>query len=295
MTEKQARYFILVYEKKNIALAAQELYVSRPVISRTISDLEREFGAQLFSRTNTGVIPTDAGVMVYNMLSNISANYNATIVSIKGLENSLANRTIRFGVTPTNANRIYDVLLRGFMESFPEVKFSIIEKPAGESIDLLLNNNADMIFTPQETKESCYDSLLGYRTQFSLGISEKSPLALKQVISITDIFDVTFGTLCSPMPLEERLYSSFSSFGKKPNISVRSTSLSLLKKLAQNEEIVVVLPNDMMEDWENVSVVPLDFINASTHRLVWNKLIPHNSAFFDLLAYARQNFGEKSM
>ena len=42
MTIKQIRYFITAYELQNIAKAADQLFVSRPVISRALSDLDRE-------------------------------------------------------------------------------------------------------------------------------------------------------------------------------------------------------------------------------------------------------------
>jgi hypothetical protein len=60
--------------------------------------------------------------------------------------------------------------------------------------------------------------------------------------------------------------------------------------MAQDGKIAVVLPDDMMSGWEGIAVLLLDFFTASTHKLVWNKLITHNSACNDLLTYARQIF-----
>jgi len=292
MTEKQARYFIEVYEKRNIALAAEELYVSRPVVSRAISELEREFDAQLFLRSSTGVVPTDAGIMVYRMVCDMAASYNAVSANIKNSENVTPNRVLRFGVTPTNASRIYDILLRGFLQRFPDVRLNIVEKPAGESIDLLFNGSADIVFTPQEIDGTCLEYMDGYQTRFALGIALSSPLATKSILSISDIFDVNFGSLSAPLPLEELLHSCFSSFGKRPNIAVRSTSLELLRKMVQDGRIAVVLPDYMMIDWDESAVIPLDFTRVSTHKLVWNKFVTHNSVLSDLLTYAKQIFGD---
>ena len=83
MTEKQTLYFMKVYEKKNIALASDELYVSRPVVSRAIAELEREFDTLLLSHLSTGVEPTDEGIAVYRLICNMTANYNSLAADIK--------------------------------------------------------------------------------------------------------------------------------------------------------------------------------------------------------------------
>ena len=65
MTEKQGLYFKYCYEEGNIAAAAEKLYVSRSVVSRIVSDLEREFGIRFFVRGKRGVVPTEAGRIMY--------------------------------------------------------------------------------------------------------------------------------------------------------------------------------------------------------------------------------------
>ncbi len=65
MTEKQALYYRICYEKRNIATAAESLFVSRSVVSRMVSELEKEFGVTFFVRSKKGVTPTKAGDLMY--------------------------------------------------------------------------------------------------------------------------------------------------------------------------------------------------------------------------------------
>lgn len=51
MTFKQVEYFLRVFACRNIAAAAEELFVSRPVISKAILTLEEEVGTPLFQRS----------------------------------------------------------------------------------------------------------------------------------------------------------------------------------------------------------------------------------------------------
>lgn len=50
--------FLAVVEKGNMAKAAEQLAISRPVVSKTIAGLEVTLGVPLFNRTSQGVEPT---------------------------------------------------------------------------------------------------------------------------------------------------------------------------------------------------------------------------------------------
>ena len=286
MTEKQARYFMEVYRKRNIASAAGVLFVSRPVISRAIADLESEFGAEMFLRSAAGVEPTDAGIKLHRLISEMTANYNYTASDIKNTRSSNgASRAIRIGLSPTNSFAAYYALLRGFLRAYTDVRFSIIEYPARDLADYLINGELDVVFSPMDISDANLGLIDIFQARFSLGVSLKSPLAGKKSVSIIEILDLTFATMCAPMPLEEVFNSYFSAYNKKPNIAVRSTNLDMLKTMAQDGIVAVVLPDSMMSGWEGVSIVALDFFRASTHRLVWNKRFTNNSAVEELISF----------
>jgi DNA-binding transcriptional LysR family regulator len=50
--------FLAVAERGNMAKAAEQLAISRPVVSKTIADLEHTLGVRLLDRTSQGVEPT---------------------------------------------------------------------------------------------------------------------------------------------------------------------------------------------------------------------------------------------
>ena len=52
---------LAVAEAGRMTPAAEELAVSYPVVSRTISELERTLGVKLFDRSSSGVEPTHYG------------------------------------------------------------------------------------------------------------------------------------------------------------------------------------------------------------------------------------------
>ena len=111
MTNLQMEYFTQVYELGNITAAAEAAQVSRPVISRVISDLEAEFGAVLFDRVPRGVRPTAAGRAVYTLISSTLKNYRSTLTRLRDLEGAERDPLLRIGAHNTNALPVYDLLL----------------------------------------------------------------------------------------------------------------------------------------------------------------------------------------
>jgi len=58
---QQLRQVIALAEHGSFVRAAAALHISQPALSRSIQNLERSFGSQLFHRSTAGVVPTDRG------------------------------------------------------------------------------------------------------------------------------------------------------------------------------------------------------------------------------------------
>lgn len=58
---QQLRQAVALAEHGSFVRAATALHISQPALSRSIQNLERRFGSQLFARSTSGVIPTDLG------------------------------------------------------------------------------------------------------------------------------------------------------------------------------------------------------------------------------------------
>ena len=64
MNTQQLRYFLSVMETGSFSAAGKQCFTSQSNISKSINNLENEFGYKLFHRTKEGVVPTREAVIL---------------------------------------------------------------------------------------------------------------------------------------------------------------------------------------------------------------------------------------
>lgn len=288
MTLKQIEYFQMVLAKGNISAAANELFISRSVISRALTELEEEFQTNLFIRSKNGVILTESGRMIACLFREFSTCYNVTKDRVRRLSNSETHSTLNLGITPTNAYHLYSLYFEDLRKRFPEISFNVNEYCANEAWKFLLNGTVDAFVTPARAVDhSMFDSINLYRTQIMLGAPLDSAIAKKDSLGISDILDIPLGYLNAPMPVEEIMNSCFQTFDKTPRVVLRTSDQRLLQDLNTRGDIYTILPSDILETWPGVARITLDFFPVSTHRLVWNKALVHDAMFNSFLDFMK--------
>ncbi|MBN7740691.1 MULTISPECIES: LysR family transcriptional regulator [Klebsiella] len=79
------RAFAVVAEENNISRAAQRLFISQPPLTRHIRHLEAQLGVTLFQRHSKGLILTDAGREVLEMIRPLLALQERTLAALSQL------------------------------------------------------------------------------------------------------------------------------------------------------------------------------------------------------------------
>ncbi len=71
MTTEYLREFMVLSQSGSFNRAASILYIAQPVLTRHIQELEKEFGAQLFTRSSRGAVLTEAGLLLARQLPDL--------------------------------------------------------------------------------------------------------------------------------------------------------------------------------------------------------------------------------
>ncbi|CAM3826688.1 LysR family transcriptional regulator [Klebsiella variicola] len=92
------RAFAVVAEENNISRAAQRLFISQPPLSRHMRQLEAQLGVTLFQRHSKGLILTDAGREVLEIIRPMLALQARTLVALSELSVH-SPQPLRLGLT----------------------------------------------------------------------------------------------------------------------------------------------------------------------------------------------------
>ncbi|MDQ7095159.1 LysR family transcriptional regulator [Desulfosporosinus sp. PR] len=122
--EQYLQVFKEVAETKNITLAAKKLHMSQPSITLQIQNLENEFGARFFDRTNKGVTLTKEGEIFYehvrkalNILARAKEQINALVKDHK--------KVIYLSSALTIGEYILPNILAFLFKTYPDVEFKV--------------------------------------------------------------------------------------------------------------------------------------------------------------------------
>lgn len=135
MDLKSVSYYIKLYEKKNIRQAAAELYISPQGLSRVLQNLERELDTLLFDRTQTGLIPTQAGESFYRDAQKLEILYRQSQLNIQAIAEQKKNLDFVCSYGVMNALPYEEFIC--FQQNHPQYQIHWREFPDHQALEYL--------------------------------------------------------------------------------------------------------------------------------------------------------------
>ena len=138
------KYFVSVAQTLNFSEAARQNFVSQSTVSRGIIEMEKEFGANLFTRTKRNVMLTAEGKALLPYAMEIIDNLNSATFIIDKLQRGIDGK-ITIGYDET-CGPIISQYLSEFVKKYPDITVDIRKIEPSEEILALENNEYDIVF-----------------------------------------------------------------------------------------------------------------------------------------------------
>ncbi len=143
MRLSQLEYFIKVSECGSISKAAQELYLSQPSLTKSISNLEAEYGIQLLERTPKGIRVTTCGREFLEYAQNVVAATQKLDNRFRGEGEGSIRR--RLYVASQQFDFLYDVVSQIYQEYSEEsIHIDLEETNRGSVVEQVWNREVDI-------------------------------------------------------------------------------------------------------------------------------------------------------
>lgn len=259
-TLRQLTYFVAVGEVGSVAKAAERINVSSPSISAAISQLEQEFGIQLFIRQHAQGLSLTPGGRRFLKQARLLLDQADALHDLAADISQQPRGPISIGCLVTLAPLVLASLRRSFETAYPDARVSHAEAHQLRLLEMLRLAEIDVAVTydleiPQDIAFEPLAALPAY-----VLLAADDPCATRDGLTLEDLSEKPMVLLDLPLSREYFL-SMFQSRGLRPRIAERTSEVPVLRSLVAHGFGYALLNIrsriDLAPDGGGVRMVPL--------------------------------------
>ncbi|MER1955815.1 MAG: LysR family transcriptional regulator [Solibacillus sp.] len=141
MTATEAEIIKVLAEEKNMRKAAERLFLTQPALSQRLQSIEKEWGSQLFIRSQKGLTATPAGELVIQYANETIAKREEIFESIQALQ-SKVHGTLKIACASIVGQNWLPKVLKDFVTKYPDTKISLMTGWSSEIVKALYDGEA---------------------------------------------------------------------------------------------------------------------------------------------------------
>ena len=286
LNNRDLEYFVTAAQMMNLRLASQNLNITQPALSKSITRLEKELNIKLFKRAGRGLELTEAGRVLYQRGLALQSSY-LELGEIMNELSSGAGGIVRVGVSGSATQFLLPEICKMLQSQVPNMKLEIQIGMNDVLFTLLERHAIDVIIGPLVNYDSPVVQLPVTADRVIVAASRDHPLAGKpaslrelsrygwilpaKTVSMRQWLDKMFyENHCSPPDVKVEI----SSLASVPGLIAKSGLLSFLSEniLVEEEFLsrLIRIDNDQLVMERRVGITWLDgaFLSPATHKVL---------------------------
>ncbi len=241
MISKSLRCFHEMVACGSIRKASQKLGSSPSSVSRQISILEGQIGAELFSRTPTGINLTYAGQLVADFAAPFIQQFDDLRRDLNE-QRGLARQLIRVAAVPSIAAFQPAATVRRFLDRYNSVVFTFDTRNSGEVLDLVKAGVIDIGLANSASEDPDIRIVSRIGEPMVLVVPQGHELAQRGTFSVSSIEATPLALLHSHFAVRKVLDTEFRKAKLSPNIVLESGSIAILIEMVRAGRCATCLP-----------------------------------------------------
>ncbi|WP_042013053.1 LysR family transcriptional regulator [Aeromonas fluvialis] len=237
------RFFIAIYEEKNITAAAERCHVSQPSLSAGLRQLEEALGDSLFVRGKKGVVAKDPAHYLYPHAVKLVEEARR----LPALFRQKATRArLNIAIMPDLSRRRVAGLLQRLQAVLPELDLTLSDytTPADCRLTLDALRREDEIFLPL------------WEEDYVLCVPVEHPLASRERIELTELQHYDF-IECPPCEAHQQTIGLLACDRLTLNLVAKAESKGLVMALVLAGVGISFLPDGLVEDETGLCTLPV--------------------------------------
>lgn len=259
----QVEYFVKVCEHKRISSAAKDLYISEQALSKSISQLERELGFNLFLRTSRGLELTEMGKAFYEKaLSTVSAMQDLRAIALMAQKGEIKD-TISFGAYENFLGSENDPfparMLMNLAREFPDISLKFCEESNGQISSDVIAGKLDLGVIVGAVPVVCKSKKIA-RLNLCAFVSRRNELSKKEKLTWEDFDGQKLLHIRGKESFADDIYRVCERVGAKPISGSITTSSQLIFEFVYEDAGIVILDRryERILDKRKAVMLPID-------------------------------------
>lgn len=247
MRLNQIRDLIAVSEAGSLRAAARRIGISQPAMSKSLAELEREFQAQLLTRTSRGVALTAAGRAFVARARVVQAELRKVREDLAALHGGTEG-TVAFGIGPAVGIPLVPGAMVRFRTERPRARVRIREGMRDALLPLVRDETLDFAVTERVAETT--EPGVRFRPLFrmELVVAARKGHSLARATSLSDLAHAPW-LIFYPPGSGGALEQSYSDAGlPSPNGLVHCESYVTALMLIARTDLLVLVPREIIEE-----------------------------------------------
>lgn len=260
--------FLKVAQTRNMTMAAKEMNISQPAVSKRIANFEKNYGLILFIRSGNGLSLTPAGKVLYQELLMSQKYLQSAFVKAEAVQAAPVRTLKLFYDGFFDVPLLYQII-QEFREQYQGASIEVYDG-GGEDCYDLFHNRADLMICPESYTVSMEEYVKKLRIsafQFCILVSKENALSEKEQLRLPDLLggSLTVAHGNEDSPYVKALRAMFIPYGFRPKIEHIVSRESLCLEILSRRGVGIASPafwkrlNRRTEKFfsENIRVYPI--------------------------------------
>lgn len=287
---------LAVAEYKNFTKAAQALSLTQPAVSHHISQLEKEYGAKLFTRTNGEFKPTQEGEIAIKYARRLKALHQKMLSKIED-EKQHASK-FRIGITHTSENNTITEILAKYVDKYSNTSITIITDSINNLYDMLENYEIDIAVVEGKRLSNKLNYFMVDTDYLVCVLSNDNPLSKNSMVTLNELKKENMILRLPSSSTRQLFEASLLGIGETIenfNVSLEVDNVATIKNLVKKDLGVSILPRSAcLSDMRKGKLTVLPIENLTMMRemnIAYNKDFTHMETLKRIVEmYQTKNF-----
>ena len=238
---------VAVAERGSLRSASRHLNLAQSAITRSIRELEHEFGAALFERRATGAILTPVGEAFVRRAKAIQLDVQRAREEVEQMKGAVAGG-VSVGLSTAPHIALLPRVMEPFRRRYPDVKLKVSEGPFPSVEAGLQNGTLDFYIGPFMEEAQPVELLVERLFENRRIIVGRRGHPLGFATSLAELGDARWIASSVTFDIDAEFYPLFERYGlPRPRIGAQAdTALSMIA-LSVSSDLLAILPQQWLE------------------------------------------------